>query len=251
MDNFTDKLDNLLTDLANRNLDSYIFNDSNINLHNIETDQHVASYMNCLTNSGFIITNFRTTRIHNGSHSLIDHIITNTKLNRITSGTITEDISDHFITFLQPNLKKTKTKPTHLKRRLYTKSNIDNFRTDLQQLSWNTVTATNTVDDCYDKFWDIYSTLHDLHFPLTTVKFNKNFHKISEFMTPGLLTSRRTKLTLHQTAITSNTPHNWNTYRNYRNLFNKLIRISKNFTMRINCLTVQRTQKRHGTYLEN
>ena len=227
MDRFSDKLDNLLSDLSNRNLDSYIFTDSNLNLHNIDSDQHVKNYVGTLTNSGFFITNFKSTRIHNGAFSHIDHIITNTKLETITSGTITEEISDHLITFLQPTLKKTKTKPATLKKRLYTKTNMDRFKTDLQHITWNNVLVTDNVEDCYDNFWDTYNTLHNLHFPLTTTKFNKNYHKVSDFMTTGLLISRRNKILLHKTALVTNTHDNWTTYRNYRNLFNKTIRASK------------------------
>ena len=62
---------------------------------------------------------------------------------------------------------------------------------------------------------------------LTTTKFNKNYHKVSDFMTTGLLISRRNKILLHKTALVTNTHDNWTTYRNYRNLFNKTIRASK------------------------
>ena len=224
---FHNKLEELMTNMNNLNMDSYIFLDANINLHNLENDEHASTYLTNITNNGFFLTNFRTTRIKDQSVSLIDHILTNNNLTSITSGTIINDISDHFITFLQPNLKKTKTKPTIIKKRLYTKTNLDRFKTDLQNINWNDVTSTNTVDDCYDRFWDIYKLLHDQHFPMTTTRFNKNLHKVTDFMTFGLLTSRRTKITLHKKALTHNTNENWLAYRTYRNLFNKILRTSK------------------------
>ena len=117
-DAFLDNLDRLMTDLNNTNMDSYLLTDSNLNLHNIHNDQAVSNYMTHLTNNGFLITNLKTTRIQNGSSSLIDHILTNCKSTEITSGTLVEEISDHFVTFLAPNLRKTKTKPPTVKKRL-------------------------------------------------------------------------------------------------------------------------------------
>ena len=208
-DAFLDNLDRLMTDLNNTNMDSYLLTDSNLNLHNIHNDQAVSNYMTHLTNNGFLITNLKTTRIQNGSSSLIDHILTNCKSTEITSGTLVEEISDHFVTFLAPNLRKTKTKPPTVKKRLYTKHNLDHFKHDLQQLSWQNVTSTNSLDSCYDELWDSYKLFHDQYFPLTTCKFNKNIHRISDFMTTGLLTSRLNKIRLHRTAFNSNNIDDW------------------------------------------
>ena len=180
-----------------------------------------------ITNSGFILTNFRATRIHNATHSLIDHILTNSKDTNIVSGTIVDDLSDHFMTFIVPNLSKKKSKPKVIKRRHYTKANMDSFKRDLQNTNWQSVTSTTDVNSCYDQFWKIYSDLHDLHFPLTSSRFNKNIHQISDFMTPGLLVSRTNKLKLHRVALTDNVPYNWQQYRTYRNIFNKMVKLSK------------------------
>ena len=227
MESFHEKFDDLLSKLNNLKVDAYVFLDSNINLFNIETNNHASTYLSNVSNSGFILTNFRSTRIQKSKSSLIDHILTNCKDLNFSSGSIIDDISDHFMTFISPNLTKQKSKPKAIKRRLYTKANFDSFKRDLQQTDWAPVTLTNDVDSCYDQFWKIYTDLHDLHFPLTSVKFNKNFHKISDFMTVGLLTSRATKLKLHKIALTDNVPFNWQQYRTYRNVFNKTVRQSK------------------------
>ena len=124
------------------------------------------------------------------------------------SGSIVDDLSDHFMTFIQPNWTRSKSKPKIIKRRLYTTSKLNDFKRDLQLTNWDTVTATIDVDSCYDQFWKIYTDLHDLHFPLTTSRFNKNLHRISDFMTTGLLISRSTKLKLHKVALTDNVPTN-------------------------------------------
>ena len=226
-DDFHSKFDDLLSKLSNKKVDVYVFLDSNINLFNLDVNNQATTYMANISNSGFLLTNFRATRIQNDSPSLIDHILTNCKATVMTSGTIVDDLSDHFMTFFQPNLSRLKTKPKCMKKRLYTTAKLDDFKRDLQSINWKPVTDMTDVDTCYDQFWQIYSKLHDHHFPLTTTKFNKNVHRISDFMTTGLLISRSTKLKLHKVALTDNAPFNWIQYRTYRNIFNKTVKLSK------------------------
>ena len=227
VDSFHEKFKDILNKLSNHKSDAYVFLDSNINLFNVESNIHANSYLSNITTSGFILTNFRATRIQSDTASLIDHILTNSKDTNIVSGTIVDDLSDHFMTFILPNLSRHKSKPRIIKRRHYTKTNIDSFKQDLQQTNWDQVTLTNDVNSCYDEVWKIYSNLHDLHFPLTSSRFNKRIHKISNFMTTGLLISRTNKQRLHKIALTDNVPFNWQQYRTYRNIFNKTVKQSK------------------------
>jgi hypothetical protein len=82
---------------------------------------------------------------------------------------------------------------------------------------------TNASFDC---FWDKFSTLFELHLPVTEIKNNKNTHTKNDFMTPGLLTSCITKLKLHKLALTNPALY-LNKYRVYRNLFQATLRASK------------------------
>ena len=101
------------------------------------------------------------------------------------------------------------------------------FKQDLDQMTWNEVISSTNVDDCYDKFWDYFEMLHNQHFTLVSHRFNKNIHKNEDFMTNGLLNSRRQKIRLHKTALSDNSIPNWTKYKTYRNLFNKTLRASK------------------------
>ena len=105
--------------------------------------------------------------------------------------------------------------------------NINQFKEALGALNWQNVLNSNQVDDCYDLFWDDFKSLFDLYLPLTTKKFNKNLHKISDFMTGGLLVSRKRKLELHKLAILNPSQVNLEKYKKFRNLFNSLVRASK------------------------
>jgi capsular polysaccharide biosynthesis protein len=104
---------------------------------------------------------------------------------------------------------------------------MTNLRDSLKNLQWNEVLVTDNVNDCYNEFWTNFKMLYDLHIPTVTTRFNRNFHKISTFMTNGLLTSRRTKIELLKKSIDNPTFFNCETYKIYRNLYNKLVRIAK------------------------
>ena len=85
--------------------------------------------------------------------------------------------------------------------RNYSKKKMDNFNDELQKLRWNNVLNCNDVDKSFDIFWNDFITLFELHFPLKKVKLNKNIHKIQNFMTTGLLTSRKTKIELYKKSL--------------------------------------------------
>ena len=201
--------------------------DSNINL--LKTD-HPSPSINFIQNAienGFIQSICKVTRICNEKTSLIDHIFTNSKNINITSGTIINDISDHFITFIVPQLssKNAKRKPV-ISRDMSTQQ-ISKFKASLSNLSWQDVRNSKNVDESYEIFWNDFKPLYEIHFPAKTVPFNKNVHKINNFMTKGLLISRLRKNALLKASLALRNANASLAYKKYRNIFNSLIRASK------------------------
>ena len=227
LNSFNSKLESLLSNLNSLNHQALIFSDTNINLLNLTTNNHIASYMDTVTNNGFLQLVLKATRIQNNSSTLIDHILANNLTGPITSGVILSDISDHFITFVQsPILSKSKPHKT-IESRTFSQNAIVNFRNSLRALSWNSTISCNSVNTSFDNFMEDFLPLFNLHFPITKKKFNKNFHKINDFMTGGLLVSRNTKNKLHKKSIAEPSEINVRNYKTYRNLFNKVLRKSK------------------------
>jgi hypothetical protein len=224
---FLEKFEATCNYLASKRIDSYILTDSNINLLNLNTDNNCSNYLNSIIGAGYLPVNLKPTHAQNGRYSLIDHILCSSADLVNLSGSIVNDLSDHWITFAQTKLTKSKCKPQKILTRQCTLNNMTRLQNDLKNLNWADVTSCNEVDVCYDLFWDKFKLLYDLHLPLKTVKFNKNCHKISGFMTNGLLISRRKKDDLYKKHITSPSQSNTDRYRSYRNLYNKLIRASK------------------------
>ncbi len=103
-----------------------------------------------------------------------------------------QDISDHFFTFSKVKISKkhSKSKPKHT--RSFSKTNSQNFKMNLSNLSWTDILEHNDPEFIgFNSFFQIFSDLFNLHFPLKVTSFNINFHKLQGFMTNGLLISRR------------------------------------------------------------
>jgi len=224
---FFNHLNNLLEQLSQKQQKTFIFTDSNINLLNLNPTSSASEYMNSLLSSGFIQLICKATRIQNDSRTLLDHIITNNSNNNYTSGVIISDISDHFPIFVLNGKNHKQMEQKHVKSRIFSERNLNNFKTKLNEQTWENVTTNITVDTSYDMFWSTYSKLYEECFPITRIKFNRNIHKNNNFITAGLLNSRRTKLALHKTSILNPTQFNINTYKTYRNLFQKTMRAAK------------------------
>jgi hypothetical protein len=227
MDEFVDIVDNLSSSLSNLNLPTYILSDSNINLLNLANHETSENYLHSLHSNGFLLTNFKATRIQNDSHSLIDHIFTNNLVAALETGTIVNDISDHFLNFIQLPFPKPLKNPPNKPSRKFTPDNIERFKTSLGNQNWHDVLLSREVNTSCNIFWTTFNTLFDIHFPITTTKPNRNTHKINDFMTNGLLISRATKNRLHKISLNNPTPENTQGFKRYRNIYNALIRRSR------------------------
>jgi hypothetical protein len=112
-------------------------------------------------------------------------------------------------------------------RRVMNLNNMTAFRDNLKNMQWDDVTSTDNVDDCYELFWNKFKTLYDVHFPVVKTRFNRNYHRVAEFMTQGLIVSRRRKIELLKISINNPTVDNCSKYKVYRNMYNKLVRARK------------------------
>lgn len=224
---FLNYLDKHLSSLANQYQKSYVCLDSNINIMKMGMHNPLFEYYVTINKNGFYQCINRATRIQSSSISLIDHILTNSQKEHIQSGVIITDISDHFMTFLK--LPKGKDQPVvrEIKKRNTSMENVQLFRYHLQTVNWDEVYSSKDVNISYNAFWVKFKMLYDQCFPLENKKFNKNIHKIKTFMTRGLLKSRVTKLMLHKKALLDPSKINILNYKNYRNIFNKVIQESK------------------------
>ena len=227
LDQFLEIFSNILAELASLNKTCYLLTDSNLDLLKVNSHNRTQTYIDNIFEQKFLQVITKVTRSFRGSVSLIDHIITNSNSSHYTSGIFINDISDHFPTFHILGENSKKSLPKSISKRNFSDENIKTFCDNIQTLSWVDVFDCDNTQEAYNTFWDIFSPLFELYFPLKTVKFNRNFHKIEPWITQGLLVSRRRKYSLRDIFRKFPTIENKGTYTNHRNIYNRTLRNSK------------------------
>jgi hypothetical protein len=202
------------------------FLDSNINLLKLSNSQLAAEYLDTCHANGYFVSNLKATRICNNSYSLIDQILTTNIEQNCVSGSIVCDLSDHFPIFYSYDDIKPKYDDACKAYRPFSLENMTLFCDALSNLSWNHVTLEQDVNRALEQFLDTFLTLFDLYFPIKMKKLNRNFDSLNEFMTRGLLISRRHKNLLYKKQLLTPTPNNISHFCTYRNIYNSLLRRS-------------------------
>ena len=227
VDSFLNYLDITLNQMNKNNSPYFIFSDSNLNLLKIEQCPHSQKYLEVIHSNGFLQYIGKATRIQGVHLSLIDHICCKNEPGDLTPGTIVSDLSDHFLNFISVASGKKNVKQKYITSRKFDKNNMKQFRDALESVSWNNVLVQDNVDMAYDQFWETFSSLFEIYIPEVKTKFNKNIHRINGHLTKGLLISRNQKNFLHKQYIKTPNHINELRYKNYRNIYNTLLRKSK------------------------
>ena len=159
------------------------------------------------------------------------------------------NFSDHFTNFIGICNSNNKPKTEYRVSRNFSAANIEKFNDDLSKLRWRNVLSSNDVNVIFDNFWSDFYALFILHFPLKKVKLNRNVHKIQNFITNGILTSRRHKNELHKKALLD-PPKYHKLFIEYRNMYNKIVRISKQMFVDDNFKKFQKNPKKTWDFLK-
>jgi len=104
---------------------------------------------------------------------------------------------------------------------------MDNFKETISNINWNFVGEQEGPQNAYNVFSDTFLNLYELSFPVIHTRFNKNFHAIEPWMSKGLLISGKRKLELASISARIPSGENKNTFKTFRNLFNKTLRAAK------------------------
>jgi hypothetical protein len=222
--------------------------DSNINLLNLNHNTNTQLFLETIYSNGFSQIIGKATRIQGNSFSLIDHICTKVMNKVTTSGVILTDFSDHFMTFVQINNCVYSNNKEFILTRDFSNAKIDNFRDNLRNIRWNNVVSFQDANVCYNNFWNDFSLLYNLHFPVKKVTFNRNVHRVNPYMTIGLLISRRRKIELHKKAL-RNHEHTMY-YRSYRNIYNAVLKQSKKLYIEENFKNYKGNPKKTWDFLK-
>ena len=232
MNDFSKSLSGLLDKVKVENKHLILVGDMNINLLNTDLHKPTSDYLDNLISYGLIPQITLPTRVTHTTSTLIDHIFSNITSKPTISGTLKTHISDHYANFIcikwTPNKQKM---PKFIQYRNLSKTAIQNFNTALGLADWTSVLTEQNVNTAYDNFTEVYNSLKDFHLPLVTKKFNKFKHKLSPWITKGILKSLETKSKLHRTMTNARDGVRQITtkekYINYCKLYKRVIKQAK------------------------
>ena len=206
---------------------AYLFGDINIDILKIESHKQSCDYVNSLFSLGFLqLITVPTRCIHNSS-TLIDHILTNDIQPSYECGALTNRISDHFPIFYILNTSKPKIAQKSIRTRHINSENTQKFKQLLNNVHWPDTLDSDDPQVSLDCFLKTFLELYNSYFPEKTTRFNRNFNRKEKWLTTGLLTSRRTKISLCTLSIKEPSVINIQNFKSFRNLYNKLIRVAK------------------------
>ena len=224
---FFELLTNLLSELSECNTQVILFGDFNLDALKYNIINQVTEYIDLLFSYGFLQLIMKPTRCTPHSATLIDHVLTNSKADFFESVILTTKISDHFpiIYFCKDN---TPISPKRtVKYRDFSDLNFKNFSSALRSINWDCLSSFDSTQESYDYFSETFLTLYNVQFPLLSKTINKNVCGFHPWMSKGLLVSRCKKISLCKASIKHPSPLAISTYKNYRNLYAKIIRASK------------------------
>jgi hypothetical protein len=224
---FLELFSNLCNELLTSGRQIYMLGDLNINALEYGDVQSCTDYIDLLFSFGLIQLVVNPTRCTPNSATLIDHVITNYCPSSTDSIILLTKISDHFPVVHFKKGCKPKTHSNRVECRDFSETNFRLFRETLQATNWDFVLNCQETQAAYNYFSDTFNNLFDVFFPLKVVKLNRNKHCLEPWMSRGLLVSRNVKIKLYKIFVKCPSHANSEKFKNYRNLYNKLIRAAK------------------------
>ncbi|XP_065663015.1 putative histone-lysine N-methyltransferase 1 [Hydra vulgaris] len=147
----------------------FLAGDLNIDLKKHASNNNVKNFINTLLQSNLIPTINKPTRVTNNSSRLLDNIVTNNfHNNRLNTGIIKTDLSDHFPTFLVTNniINNNIPSKTTIFRRQINENSVKQFQNLLRNnVDWNLVLQSNDANNSYDLFLSQFCKQYETAFP--------------------------------------------------------------------------------------
>ena len=224
-DMFTDALQGMLSAISNERKVVYLMGDFNVRLDKIETDRNAQEFSDIMHSFSLQPLIDKPSRITPTSSSLIDNIFTNQVSDKMHSGLLYTDLSDHLVTFALSHDNISFNASNSYLSRDFSETNRHRFTSFLREQSWNSLCVIDDPNLALDHFLDIITILYDLAFPLITKHPHKR--RCHPWVTPGIKKSINRKNKLYSKFHKNPTLFNEITYKAYRRNLNSILRQAK------------------------
>ena len=218
--NFESILSTNLKDIDNRNTETIIMGDLNVDY--LKQNNH--SIKNIFQLNGFCQLIKTPTRVTETTATLIDVIFTNKKHNISHNTVIAAGFSDHDLIACVRKMNNIKHKPETIRCRNFKNYNIDQINNDLLNKKWDHVYNTNSPNEALLYFNSFLKETLDNYAPFIT----KNIKgKPSPWITTELTKEMNIRDQLLRKARKTNKTEDWKSYKRKRNYIKNEIQRSK------------------------
>ena len=192
---FPEEFTNILSSLEKSRSEVIIAGDTNINLLDVMTADHVATFFHALDSQSFQPLISLPTRFSATRGTLIDNMFCRNSETMLstTAGIVFDKFSDHQSYFTTMNWKTYEKPPKYIRICKQTSADIDKFRIDLnksiilENIYLNIDANPNANDN--EALNGIIENIRLRNVPVKTVKLNKYKHKQCNWITQGILKS--------------------------------------------------------------
>jgi len=213
---FYESFSEILEHITLLNIPCYIMGDFNHNLLRFE-NRSVHDFVTLMYSHMFYPTITKPTRVSATSATLIDHIWSNNLESYHSSGIIYSNISDHFpviSTFTTIKSIKKSSRITKIKRSINPHT-INNLKTALNEVDWESLLKKQNVDEDFDIFINKFTELYN-HFCPRKEYSVRIKHASKPYITPAIINSIKTRHKLQQKYAKWPVTYE-NVFKTYRN----------------------------------
>ncbi len=225
------RYDNVISRICSTNADVILGTDQNFDYMKINSNNNVSDLFDVFYTQGLLPTATRPTRITHATATLIDNVYV--KANRFgdtQSMLLMSDISDHLpvLVGVGKNSARTIKESLTFTHRPLSEENTRKIANDIQNVNWDELDTHQNVNDSYAIFMEQFSRILDQHASTKTVTIPYRSIIHEPWMTPGLLTSCKTRNKLYRKCINQDKGHkSYIKYVRFRSHLDRLKKISK------------------------
>ena len=234
IDKFIDDYSQCLEQLTKINQLFYILGDLNINIKTSNISLQAFKFLNITESNGAIHLSTKPTRVTAGSSSIIDHVITNDLVHKISPFVILSKLTDHYpimcaITKITPSSDfKTKVSLYRDKKQFNSSSFCDELDKRLGELVVKNFPLTmDNFNNIFDQFVNRIGEIINKHAPLRRLSRKQQKLARKPWITKGIFTSIRYKNSIFRSHFIDGNLNEKQYFRRYTNILAKLKNCSK------------------------
>ena len=190
INDYCNKLSEILLKIKDENKIVYIMGDFNINILDSEKHLPTANFIELMYSNSLFPLISKPTRITQNTATLIDNVFCNDIKTEKFNGILFTELSDHFPVFTI-NYKTQHNDIQHRKARLYSAKNIKTFSNKLKEYDWKPIIENRNGNEAFNQFHSKVCQLYYDSFPVMT--FKSKYRNKHVWLTEGLRKSIRIK----------------------------------------------------------